>query len=462
MRVEYLIEHLSKNQRFKALVEGITNLQESEVIDSLLLEFEKIVERYKTLSDFTRLAPQAASQDSAVSSSPAHIKVPSKRQESPQGTTEKSPLTLSPLRIDVPRIDFSAIQRSVATRQAEEDRKIQLRKELDIIEDLVNKEIERDWSNKVDEIRETIIHLKTSQRSLREELKIIERQEASAENVVPSSTATRVNEPPLIGEEAVVFVYAATNGSIPLHADVMNSISSISGIDGKNNLFLAEQEGKRLVVSNVQPDSITVTKSGVVLLGKEESLQLRQRFEEIQNALRCWLSILSFEFGTVISGRESFDRLVGSAVSRLSSAQALEAATVKWRLNLYALDSRIDHLVPKTTQRTIERTRESRIQVKRFDFKRHEKILQLERQFADEIHSILASCAGAVSVEASVGMGSGTSEDWKLILQATYEVSEERRQSFFNALAAIQGEYKGKGLLLEVLGAAGRFSLANA
>jgi hypothetical protein len=65
-------------------------------------------------------------------------------------------------------------------------------------------------------------------------------------------------------------------------------------------------------------------------------------------------------------------------------------------------------------------------------------------------------------IETIVGLGSGSSEDWKLILEASYEVKPGNQTKFFQAITDLQYRHLVIDLMLSVVGDAEPFSLTPA
>jgi hypothetical protein len=57
---------------------------------------------------------------------------------------------------------------------------------------------------------------------------------------------------------------------------------------------------------------------------------------------------------------------------------------------------------------------------------------------AESVHAELEKIADQCAVEMIVGMGSGSSEDWKLIFKAWYEIPSRRMASFNRAVTDLQ------------------------
>jgi hypothetical protein len=108
-----------------------------------------------------------------------------------------------------------------------------------------------------------------------------------------------------------------------------------------------------------------------------------------------------------------------------------QAKTEWWKVGLYVLDGRIAQLFSDESTGAQDRTGRERsrvsftpiLQPKKYDVKLLEKILQKEKKLAESIHEELASVAERSEIQSMVGLGSGSSDEWKLILQSTYLVT---------------------------------------
>ena len=471
MRLELLLERLAKHENIRLLVEQTTGLPSDELVESLVKEFEQVVERYKNLSDFARQARQlAANQTSGHPSlreaarSPSVLSHESSRtsKKKVQGVALPQPLRIEPIKIDLPSIDLKLTERSIAAKRAEEERKAQLRRELETIERMIHAEIERDWQNKAGEIHERIVRLKNSQQLLRKQLATIDSELEESEET-HSSVTTQAPQPRLeISDDDIMYLHAVGFSQNTEDGSSINHVGDLKGIDGKNPVFIVEHAGCRFFVSKMQQDYLPVTKSGLLLLGNQEALHLRSVHEEILNRLKCEERHLPFEFGSLIRGKDEFFSKVESASQKLRVAIEAEGRANVWSLKLFALDSRAGKIassqLPVTKAR--ERGRETKRTSKRFDIKLLERILRQEQKIAETIHKTLTGCSVSSEVVSMISISNGTSEDWKLILHSSYEIATNDCSKFFSTIFDLQEEYRTMGIMFEVHGASERFSFA--
>lgn len=237
------------------------------------------------------------------------------------------------------------------------------------------------------------------------------------------------------------------------------------GLDPKSFVFASDYEGMRFYLSKINPNVLNISKTMVLLLGKQESLHLRGMHENIINDLRCHGILLPFEFGSVVRGPDDLFSKVDKRLNEMKEALDDLRATTWWTLNLNVLDSRIASFVGTDAPAMIksrERDRESytpTIQPKKHDIKMLEKILQKEKKIAETVHDELKKATDRSDIESIVGLGSGSSEDWKPILKASYEVNPSDLPRFFRTITDLQYHHLLLELMLSLTGNRHQFSL---
>jgi hypothetical protein len=97
---------------------------------------------------------------------------------------------------------------------------------------------------------------------------------------------------------------------------------------------------------------------------------------------------------------------------------------------------------------------------KKTDIKTLERILTREKKLAEIILQKLAATADRHTVESMVNLGSGSSEDWKPILRASFEVSTARFAQFARAVVECQDANAMFDPMIAVAGGPGSFSLS--
>lgn len=239
------------------------------------------------------------------------------------------------------------------------------------------------------------------------------------------------------------------------------------GIDGRSFAFAFDYVGMRFYLSKILPSIMSVSKTGMLLLGKQESLQARSAHEATLNELRLHGILLPFAFGTLARGKDELMGKVDAVRERLVEALEAVQSTRWWVVKLYVLDARLAQIVGKgeTTPvrrgRSVERMSYTKMPTpKKYDIKVLERILGKEKRIAESVHEELKNTAERSDIETIVGLGSGSSEDWKLILEATYEVKAGNRTKFFQTVTDLQYRHLVIDLMLSVAGDAEPFSLS--
>jgi hypothetical protein len=213
---------------------------------------------------------------------------------------------------------------------------------------------------------------------------------------------------------------------------------------------------------------MNVSRKGVLLLGKAESIQLHGLHESILNELRAHGIVLPMDFGTVAKGKSDLYGLAGKFHEDIRTSLKRLARTSWWTLSMSVLDGRIAQLFADDPAGKGERDGRQRdrvsysagaVQVKKFDVKLLEKILQKEKRLAESVHQELSTHAEQCEIQTMVGLGSGSSDDWKVILTATYLVSGTiGYQRFTRAVTDLQYRHILFEPLLSITGDAESFS----
>ena len=216
------------------------------------------------------------------------------------------------------------------------------------------------------------------------------------------------------------------------------------GIDGRDFAFALDRGGLRFYCSKMTARAANVSKAGMLLLGKQESVHLRGVHEGILNELRQHGVLLPFVFGTVTMGREDLFDKIDASLYDLRDAVDEQMATRWWNLGAYMLDAKLAQMLgdePSSTTRNRERPRSTASvpgPSTRIGIKTLERILGKQKKIAEAIHEELNKHAQRSDVDMIVGFNSGTSDEWKLILKSSYEVRPSGIQAFNRAITTIQ------------------------
>jgi len=200
------------------------------------------------------------------------------------------------------------------------------------------------------------------------------------------------------------------------------------GIENRNFAFALDRGGLRFYLSRIAGRSMNVSKTGVLLLNKQESIRIRGVHFGILNDLRAHGVLLPFTFGTVARGKEDLYSKIDDHIYEIRDALDEVLSTKWWDLNVYVLDYTMAQMlapdgVPARRERE-RRTMGSRPTptVGRIDIKALERVLGKQKKIAESIHEQLKELAVRSDVDMIVDLNSGSSEDWKIILKASYEV----------------------------------------
>ncbi|MEK9139184.1 MAG: GvpL/GvpF family gas vesicle protein, partial [Bacteroidota bacterium] len=230
------------------------------------------------------------------------------------------------------------------------------------------------------------------------------------------------------------------------------------GIDGRGFAFALDYEGMRFYLSKINPNEVNISKAMVLLLNKQESLQMQGSHESTLNDLRGHGVLLPFEFGTVARGKDYLLGIIDKNREDIEEALDDMVATDSWTVTASVLDSTIANIVG-TDVHTVGRDRSrdrasytSAAQTKKFDIKVLERILQREKKLAESVHAELVAVAERADIQTMVGLGSGSSEDWKVILKASYEVDGRDIGRFNRAVTDLQYHHLQYDLMMAVTG----------
>ncbi len=236
------------------------------------------------------------------------------------------------------------------------------------------------------------------------------------------------------------------------------------GIEYKDFAFALDRGGLRFYLSRIAGRSMNVSKTGVLLLNKHESIRVRGTHFGILNDLRAHGVLLPFAFGSVALGKEDLYAKIDNHMYEIRDALDEVLSTKWWDLNVYVLDfTMAQMLTPEGVAARRERERRtmgsrSTPTVGRIDIKALERVLGKQKKIAESIHEQLKDLAVRSDVDMIVGLNSGSSDDWKLILKASYEVSLTGIHRFNRAVTDLQYHHVQYEIMFVLSGDCAEFS----
>ncbi len=239
------------------------------------------------------------------------------------------------------------------------------------------------------------------------------------------------------------------------------------GIDNREFAFALDCKGLRFYGSKLSHESTNLTKNGVLLLSKQEKVRMRGTHESILNDLRLHGILLPFEFGTVWSGPEEMKGKIEASFTGIRDALDELLKTRWWNLAVYALDSRTAEIIGQSAPGTRRESDRGRVPysaptaTKRIDVKTLERILNKQKKAAESIHAALQPYAERSDVDMMVSLQSGSSDDWKIILKASYELGPSMLIQFVRTVTDLQYQHFLMELVLSLTGNVESFSFTK-
>jgi hypothetical protein len=231
------------------------------------------------------------------------------------------------------------------------------------------------------------------------------------------------------------------------------------GLENSEFAFALDRGGLRFFLSRLTGRTMNVSTTGMLLFNKQESIRMRGLHETIVNELRGHGVVLPFEFGTVAHGLEDLFGRIDARIEDLRDAVDELMATTWWTVSAFMLDAKLAQVLradAPSIRRERERARQSYASVPsptgRLDIKTLERILGKQKKIAENIHGELSQVAERSEVETMVGLGSGTTDDWKIILKASYEVRPAHVQQLNRVVTDIQYRHFLFELMLSLTG----------
>ena len=518
--LEELLEQLRERGSIKEKLGDMTSLPVEELIEQLLDEFEAILEKRRLHSvEESRLRKERRSKpkqesssatrplfdtlpDSELSKRPEiHIAPPpppsvpaspkfASREESRPEETQRGSVVSPATRVDKVQLEFPPIPLDIPSLKQEPPVRPQQRNPLQI--DRVAPKPADKEAKSLPKEKEMPPPKKEAERPAKaepslgklslppeveedddvdEEFDLVDEPEVETEiqgrlneEVVPARPSPLQRMPYEFTDDDHVYLHAVVPIPENEKASEEPFMLEEKGIDGKNFAFALDYEGLRFYLSKFSPESMSVSKKGVLLLGKQETLQFQGVHESVVNDLRVHGTLLPFKFGSVARGRDRLLSMIDPNIDEIRESLAAVAETKWWTLNLYVLDSRIAQIVASQSA-TRGREREPQrgavsqpVLVKKYDVTTLERILQKEKKIAEAIHEEMKMYAERSDVDSMVSLGSGSSEDWKLILKASYEVAGKNLPRFNRMVTDLQYHHMMFELMLALTGDAEAYS----
>lgn len=235
------------------------------------------------------------------------------------------------------------------------------------------------------------------------------------------------------------------------------------GLDQRARMFAFDHAGMRFYMSELNPDVFSVSKNGMLLLNKTDSIRMRGMHEQIVNRLRLNGLVLPAEFGTAVLGRDDLLRRVEFRLHALLELALNLGKTTTWRCTVSVLDEKVQRmgaeLAPQRAGRHESEKGRHASPAKRIDVKALERLLTREKRIAESMLDTLASAAETHRIEYIVNLGSGRSEDWKSILTAAFTLLPAKQLRFFQAVVEVESDHVMIEPMVRVTGTTECFSL---
>jgi hypothetical protein len=238
-----------------------------------------------------------------------------------------------------------------------------------------------------------------------------------------------------------------------------------SGLQDERHVMVVDLAGLRFYLSIIHADAPSVSKSGLLLLSKQDALRLRYDHERVLNNLRLRGSLLPAEFGTVVHGRDELLRRAELRHSSLLELVVQLSSIERWELTVSVLDAKLARTLTvgagtsRGSGREAGRSRGTR-GGKHLDIKTLERLLNREKKLAQSILESIAAAAERHTVEFQINLGGGMSDDWKPILRAGFTLLPANMPRFHQAIVEAQHLHPLEEPMLHLAGTTESFSLS--
>jgi len=498
--MEELLSQLSERKGIKRMLGEMTGLPIGPLMNNLISEFERLIEKYHRESiervavekmqsstlhaeEFTAddvpslplpVAPideisTEASAEPFVASTSADVINPPSMENPPESIPQNVMVVLpsgnlmaidasEPIKTDVLPSSSTEATKERTPQKSDGKGETDVSKFRERLEALAKKveneyieKLEKEKRSKLDKVARSAEKSRHAERPRPSQIEPIveqpqedQRTENTIAEVGERGKASRI--PYRLDDQDYLYVHAIMRSPKEDLLDEEPFMLEEKGIDGKEFAFALDHEGLRFFLSRVNQNEMSVSRKGLLLLGKQESLQIRGLHEGIINEFRAHGLVLPLEFGTVARGRSELLQLAGQFRPDIESALDKLQKTKWWTLGLYVLDGRIAQLFADESTGKHERVGRERDRLsyaippqgKKYDVKLLERILQKEKKLAESVHEELSSLADRSEVQMLVSLGSGSSDDWKPILKASYHVAPTMLQRFTRTVTDLQ------------------------
>jgi len=270
---------------------------------------------------------------------------------------------------------------------------------------------------------------------------------------------------PCTFEDELAYVHAVALIPFADSASADPFLLDESGLEDERHVMVVDIAGLRFYLSLIHADAPSVSKSGLLLLAKQDALRLRYDHERVLNNLRLRGSLLPAEFGTVVRGRDELLQRVEVRHSALLELVVQLSSVERWELTASVLDAKLARtmsgggIASRGPAREGGRSRGAR-GGKRLDVQTLERMLNREKKLAQSILESVAAATDRHTVEFQIGLGGGMSDDWKPILRAGFTVSPANMPRFHQAIVEAQNLHPLEEPMLHLTGTTESFSLS--
>jgi hypothetical protein len=266
-------------------------------------------------------------------------------------------------------------------------------------------------------------------------------------------------------DDDVVYVHGVSIVPVDEKSEPRPFMLEEKGLDANEFAFAMDRGGLRFFLSRLDRRTISVSKTGLMLSGKQESLRLQGVHEGVLNDLRAHGVVLPFEFGTIARSKEELVALIDEHLYDLHDAIDDLLATSWWKLTVSMLDAKLAGVIgsePHAGDRERRLSSRQPAPVAKIDIKMLERILGRQKRIAESVHQEMEKVADKAEVELMVGFSSGTTDDWKPILRARYLVPPSRVHKLHRAITDVQYRHLIFELMLTLTGDQAAFALHSA